>query len=117
MRTTLLIPALLVLGAVPGTAGTPDLPVLEQAWHGCVREAYGRQVPSQSRLAAERSALDECKDREDAYVSAILAARTVEEVALAERARAMTSRATAWASSVAAYVIDPVSSWLRHFRH
>lgn len=117
MRASLLIPALWVLGAAPSAAGIPDLPSLEQAWHGCVREAYGRQPPAQSRLAAERSALDECKDREDAYVSAILAARTAEEAALGERARAMTSRATAWASSVAAYVIDPVSSWLRHFRH
>ncbi|KAB1074418.1 hypothetical protein [Methylobacterium planeticum] len=117
MRIVLLIPALILLGVEPGVAASvPDLPGLERAWHGCVREAYGRQPSSQSRLAAERSALDECKDREDAYVAAILAARITEEAAPGQGARAMASRAMAWASSVAGSMIDPVSSWLRSFR-
>ena len=52
------------------TAEPADLPALEKAWHGCVREAYDRQPEHGSRAGRERNALDECKAHEDAYVAA-----------------------------------------------
>src|SRR4051812_30453642 len=120
MRSYLLIPILMVLDAGPSlaaSAGTPpDLPTLEQAWHGCVREAYARQPTIQSKQAAQRSALDECKDFEDTYVMAILAAQVAEQEEQWRRERSVSAKATVWASYVAVYVIDPVSSWVRAWR-
>jgi hypothetical protein len=82
-----------------------------------VREAYARQPPIQSKLSAQRSALDECKDYEDTYVMAILAAQVAEEEEQWRRQRSATTSANAWASYVAVYVVDPVSSWLKRWRH
>lgn len=57
------------------TAEPADLPALEQAWHGCVREAFDRQLEQGSRAGRERNALDECKPQEDAYAAALMATR------------------------------------------
>ena len=52
-----------------------DLPAMERAWHGCLREAYDRQPENGSRAGRGRKALGECKASEDAYVAALMAAR------------------------------------------
>ena len=93
---------------------TGDLASLERDWHGCVREAFQRQPASRSRAASQRSALDECQAGEDAYVAAAM--RMEGRSADRGARRELTERARAWASSVAAEVIDPVSSWLEALR-
>jgi hypothetical protein len=72
--------ALLVVVASAGPASvlaaeTADLPALEKTWHSCVRDAYDRQPERGSKPGRERNALDECKQHEDAYVAALMAAR------------------------------------------
>ena len=106
------LPMLCLLAVLAGSgpdaawaAATADLPALEQAWHGCVREAYARQPNGRSRAGAQRSALDECRAGEDAYVAAAMTARSQEDSPLS-------ARALAWASSVAASVVDPVAGWI-----
>ena len=120
MRPHLLLPMLLALSIGLGRAASanpaPDLSALEQAWHSCVREAFSRQSASESRRAAERSAFDECKEHEDTYVMAILAAQIAAKEAHWQTESSVTSRATAWVSYVAVYVVDPVSSWLRRWK-
>ena len=81
-----------------------------------MREAYARHPTIESKLAAQRSALDECKDYEDTYVMAILAAQIAEEEAQWHRERSASAGAMPWASYVAVYVVDPVSSWLKRWR-
>ena len=109
---------LLSLRVLPGAAAeaprSADPAALEQAWRGCVREAYAHQSPSQGRAGSQRNALDECKAREDAVVAALMAART--DDAAGRGARSLRARARAWAASVAAYVVDPVSSWIAMLR-
>lgn len=91
-----------------------DLAALERSWHDCVREAFRRQPRTRSRAASERSALDECQAGEDAYVAAAMRAEAYgDDPGLR---RGLTERARAWAASVAAGVIDPVSSWLGALR-
>ncbi|MGU3540440.1 hypothetical protein [Methylobacterium sp. A54F] len=110
MRLRTILAALSVLGAAPCAAAETaggETGRLEQRWHDCLREAYGRQPPGQSRAASERSALDECREREDALVSALMASRA--EADAARGGRSLTARARAWA---AAYVVDPVTAWL-----
>ncbi len=87
----------------------PDLPALERAWHGCVREAYARQPKARTRAGAQRGALDECRTEEDVYVAALMAARSRD-------GRPLTARALAWATSVAATVVDPVAGWIARLR-
>ena len=120
MRSYLLIPILMVLYAGPSCASSAnalsDLTALEQAWHSCVRDVYARQPPLQSTLAAQRSALDECKDYEDTYVMAILAVQIAEEETQWQRERSASARAAAGESYVAVYVIDPLSSWVRAWK-
>jgi len=100
-------------GAAAGQADTPSLSTLELQWHDCVRQAYAGQPIEQSRAAAQRSALDACKEQEDAFVTAILASQIAEEEARWRREqRSVASRARAGAASVSAYVFDPVTSWL-----
>jgi hypothetical protein len=103
-------------GALAGKlppAETPALSALERQWHDCVREAYSDQPAGQSRAASQRSALDACKEQEDAFVTAVLAAQIAEEEARWRREpRTVAARAGAWAASVTAYVVDPVTSWL-----
>ena len=93
---------------------------LEQAWRGCLRESYARQSPAQGRAGSQRNALDECKDREDALVAALMAGPGPgggDAERGAERgARSLPARALAWAASVAATVVDPVSSWIAILR-
>lgn len=119
--------ALLLMSLVPQPAAAQAtrgsdarLAPLEQAWHNCVRGAYARQPPVQSRAASQRSALDECQAQEDAFVAA---AMTEGESRSRERQgggpgrpSALAERARAWAASVASDVIDPVSSWFSGLR-
>jgi hypothetical protein len=96
------------LGLSAGPAPAPgEIERLEQAWHQCLREAYADQPPGQSRAGDQRNALDACRAREDAVVAALMSAR---DGARAERS--LGARARSWAASVAAYMLDPVSSWL-----
>ncbi len=92
-----------------------DPAALEQAWRSCVREAYAHQSPAQGRAGSQRNALDECQEREDAVVAALMTARTGDGEA-GRGARSLPARARAWAASVAAYVVDPVSSWIAMLR-
>lgn len=120
MRSYLLIPLLMAPYAAPSCAASAsqprDLLVLEHAWHSCVREAYARQPLIQSKLAAQRSALDECMGYEDSYVFAVQAAQIAEEEAQSREMHSAKSRAASWASYMAAYVVEPVSSWVRALR-
>ena len=103
---------LALAGVGPASALTADpahLPALEQAWHGCVREAYDRQPERSSRPGRERNALDECKPHEDAYVVALMAARPNDTDA------PMNGWARTWAGYVA-FVVDPVKAWIGAIR-
>jgi len=100
-------------GAAAGQGDTPSLSTLELQWHTCVRQAYAGQPTRQSKGAAQRSALDACKEQEEAFVTAVLASQIAEEEARWRREqRSVASRARAWAASVSAYVVDPVTAWL-----
>ena len=83
-----------VIAAFPAAAAPADPQVLEQAWHRCIRDAYAHQPAGQSRAGNERNALDECKDREDAYVAALMV----------ERPRSMWART--WAT-----ISEPMAGW------
>lgn len=85
--------ALIPAAAIAAPQG--DLRTLEQAWHRCIRDAYAHQPAGQSRAGNERNALDECKEREDAYVAALLT----------ERPRSVWARA--WAT-----ISEPMSGWI-----
>ena len=98
------------LSAGPGPA-PGEVERLEQAWHQCLREAYAHQPAGQSRAGDQRNALDACREREDALVAALMTARGG-----AQAERSLGARARSWAASVAAYVLDPVSSWLGTLR-
>lgn len=96
------------LGLSAGPAPAPgEIDQLEQAWHQCLREAYAHQPSGQSRAGDQRNALDACQEREDALVAALMIPRSG-----AQTDRSIGARARSWAASVAAYVLDPVSSWL-----
>ncbi|GJD30673.1 hypothetical protein PMNALOAF_1923 [Methylobacterium adhaesivum] len=104
-----LIPVLFVL---PGAAmAGADVPALERAWTACVRETFAEQPAFQGKAGAQRNALDACKEQEDAYVAALMAER-----AAGGRDRTMVMKAREWAASMAAYVVDPVSSWIAMLR-
>lgn len=111
-RTSLLLVALICLGTHSAVAqSTSDSPserdTLRNDWHRCVREAYAARAPAENRVSAERIALQTCKNFEDALVMAELAARQKPEQS---EKKSITGRAREWAASVAAYVVDPVSS-------
>lgn len=109
--------ALSVIGGSPGAAAaTRDLETLEAAWHGCVRDAYARQPPGQSRAGAQRNVLDECREHEDRLVAATMREHAREDEAARRAGLPLTVRAGSWAASVAAYVVDPVTSWLQGWR-
>jgi hypothetical protein len=76
-------------------AATAEPQALERAWHICLREAVAHQPPGQSRAGNERNALDECRDREDAYVAALMADRP----------------AKGWARTWAA-LVEPLAVWI-----
>ena len=98
--------------AAPGSdASASDLNDLQGRWHQCVREVYAGQPTKQSRAASQLTALDACKEHEDAYVASAMASRAREDEASRGADRALTARAKAWASSALAYVIEPVSDW------
>lgn len=112
--------SLLLLACSPTAADTKaaaGLISLEARWHGCVSDIYARERSVQSKAASQLSALDGCKEHEDAYVAAILEAQAAEEKAAWREGRTLTARARAWAASVLGYVVDPVSSWLGAVRH
>ncbi|GJE66113.1 hypothetical protein LNAOJCKE_3327 [Methylorubrum aminovorans] len=113
-----LVLALSVIGGSLGAAaaGLHDLDTLEAAWHGCVREAYARQRPEQGRVGAQRNTLDECREHEDRLVAATMREQVRADEAARRAGLPLSVRAGAWAASVAAYVVDPVSSWLQGWR-
>ena len=107
MRSLLLPLVLLTLSSTPSSA-VPDqiaasLPVLEQTWHTCVRDAYGRQPSSQSKQAAQLSALDECREHEDTYVAALMAAQVAEDEAEWRQAQVAPPSAVSWFAAITAY--------------
>ncbi|GEP03853.1 hypothetical protein [Methylobacterium oxalidis] len=119
MRLMLCLPIVL-LACSPSAADTKAAAVLsslEARWHGCVRDVYARERSVQRKAASQLSALDECKEHEDAYVAAILEVRAAEGKAARREGRTLTARAKAWATSVLGYVVDPVSSWLGAVTH
>lgn len=110
VRGLALLLTLAGIGPVSALAAEPaDLPALEQAWHGCVREAYDRQQERGSKPGRERNALDECKGHEDRYVAALMAARP-EDPDMPVHGWART-----WAAYVA-FVVDPVRAWIEALR-
>ncbi|MFC6791812.1 hypothetical protein ACFQE0_20755 [Methylobacterium komagatae] len=92
---------LLVLVALTGSASAApaDPQALELAWHRCLREAIAHQPTGQSRAGNERNALDECKEREDAYVAALMGGRP------------QSMWAWAWTT-----LTEPLSSWVSLLR-
>ncbi|AWN37717.1 hypothetical protein [Methylobacterium radiodurans] len=116
MRSLLLLPVLLTLSSTPGEAkadtGTTDLPALERTWHACVRGAFVQHSLAGSKLAAQLSALDECREHEDVYVAALMATRIAEDEARWMRDRPVPSTAAAWLETVTSHVVYPVSYWL-----
>lgn len=121
MRPLVILIACMTSGVLPGWAAQAkerggDLATLEQAWKVCVREAFSHQPPGQSKAGSQRNALDECQEREDAYVKAVMAANIADDSEARLGVRTMTLRAREWVVSVAAYVVDPVSSWLAMLR-
>lgn len=105
-----LLLALAGVGPASALVAEPaDLPALEQAWHGCVREAYDRQLEHGTRSGRGRKALNECKPQEDAYVAALMAARP-DDPNMSVHGWART-----WAAYVA-FVVDPVKAWIEGLR-
>lgn len=105
-----LLVALVGVGPASVLAAEPaDLPALERAWHGCVRQAYDSQPERGSRAGREHNALDECKPHEDAYVAALMAAHPGDADA------PMSGWARTWAAYVA-FVVDPVKTWIEALR-
>ncbi|MGN8094736.1 hypothetical protein [Methylobacterium sp. 22177] len=107
MRSLLLSLVLLTLSSTPSSAG-PDpiaarLPALEQTWHTCVRDAYGRQPFSHTKQAAQLSALDECREHEDTYVAALMAAQVAEDEAEWRQTQVAPPSAVSWFSTITAY--------------
>ena len=110
MRTLVLILALVGVGPTSALAAEPaDLPGMERAWHGCVREAYDRQPEQGSRPSRQRGALDECKEHEDRYVAALMATRPDDAGA------SMSGWARTWAAYVS-FMVDPVKAWIEALR-
>ena len=108
--------ALPAIGGGSAAAGTRDLDALEADWHGCVRAAHARQMPGQSRAGAQRNVLDECREHEDRLVAATMQEQAREDEAARRAGLPLAVRAGTWAASVAAYVVDPVTSWLQGWR-
>jgi hypothetical protein len=102
----LVSPAAVSAAAVSVSAAPPGDPrALELAWHRCLREAYTRQPPGQSRAGDERNALDECKPREDALVAALMSGRRAEDG----------RSGTIWTRTWAAFV-EPLTAWFGALR-
>lgn len=111
-RTLLLVAALASVGCQSAAAQDPlpnssERNTLRDDWYRCVRMAYAARMVVESRIPAERSALQSCKNFEDTYVAAELAATQRPEQG---EEKSITGRAREWAASVAAYVVDPVTS-------
>lgn len=122
-----LLAQLLALSVIGGSLGAAaagtrefgffeETRILEEAWHGCVREAYARQPAGQSRAGAQRNVLDECREHEDRLVAATMQEQAREDEAARRAGLPLAVRAGTWAASVAAYVVDPVTSWLQGWR-
>ena len=105
-RSVGVVVALTCAVPVSALAAEPaSLSILEASWHGCVRAAYDRQPERASRAGRERSALDACKARENAYVAALMATRPE------DGDEPLHGWARTWAAYVA-YVVDPVTAWI-----
>lgn len=107
MRSLLLPTVLLLLSSTPSGA-RPDpiaasLPALEQTWHTCVREAFDRQPLSQSKQASQLSALDECREHEDAYVAVLMAVQVAEDEAEWRAAQSAVPSAASWFAAITGY--------------
>lgn len=110
IRRLALLVTLVGVGPASALAAEPaDLPAMEKAWHSCVRQAYDRQPERGTRAGRERNALDECKPHEDAYVTALMAARPD------DANMPMGGWAVTWAAYVA-FVVDPVKAWIEALR-
>ena len=97
----------------PALAEAPreaELETLRKDWHGCVQEAFAAKSATVDKRTAQRAALAKCKASENALVAAELAVQ--QEAEEARRKGSLTTRARAWMSSVAGYVVDPVVSWI-----
>jgi hypothetical protein len=95
---------------VAALANAPgDLHSLEQAWHGCVREAYASQPFERSKAAAQRVALDACRAHKDAYVAAEASTRV-------RAPRPFGTHVRAWVTSAAGSVVKPVKAWVGALR-
>ena len=108
-----LVPILTLAGIGPASALAAEpatLPAMERAWHGCVREAYDRQPEQGSKPSRQRGALDECKDHEDAFVAALMAAHPD------DAGGSIGGWARTWAAYVS-FVVDPVKVWIEALRH
>ncbi len=107
MRSLLLPLVLLTLSSTPSSAESnpiaASLPAMEQTWHACVRDAYGRQPSSQSKQAAQLSALDECREHEDTYVAALMAAQVAEDEAEWRQTQVVPRAAVSWFAAITAY--------------
>ncbi|MFC5556790.1 hypothetical protein ACFPQ7_23320 [Methylobacterium iners] len=113
-RSALIAAASMVLGLsmlANSAAFAADPAALEQAWHSCVREAFAHQPAIQSRAGSQRNALDECKEQEDAFVAALVV-EARKDKAGRQSGTSLPARARGWIASVAAYVVDSVSSWI-----
>ena len=98
--------------AVPNSnASTGDLNDLQGRWHQCVSDVYAGQSPEQSRAASQLTALNACKEHEDAYVASAMASQAVEDEVARGIDHTLTARAKAWASSALSYVLSPISDW------
>lgn len=99
--------------AAAASISPDELQRLEQTWHRCLREAYVHQPAGQSRAGNQRNALDECEEQENAYVAASMAAQAASRAA---GDRSLPARARGWAASVAAYMLDPITDWIRNLK-
>lgn len=69
----------------------------------CVREAFDRQPASQSRQASQLGALEECREHEDTYVAALMAAQVAEDEAEWREAQVASPSAVSWFAAITAY--------------
>lgn len=114
-RPSVLCPAaLVILLAAPAFAAaeaSDDTEALRRQWYRCVRQAFSGQPARIETHAAQRAALSACKPAEDAYVAAVMAGDEAERQA-GRGSGSLTSRARAWMASVAATMVDPLTSWI-----
>jgi len=105
----IVLAVLLTIPTLCPAAEAGDTETLRKQWYRCVRQAFSGQPARIETHAAQRAALAACKTAEDEYVAAVMAADEAERGGRAGGG-SLTGRARAWMASVAAYVVDPLSS-------